>query len=129
MRKRKSLEEGMTEHLTKQDFLDKVFDFEKEKEWKFKGELPVIIDFYADWCQPCKMVAPIFEELSDEYSGKLNIYKINTEQEQELAAAFGISSIPSILFIPKDDKPQMAVGAYPKDGLEKIIKDVLKVEK
>lgn len=118
----------MTEHLTKQEFLDKVFDYEKETEWKFKGELPVIIDFYADWCQPCKMVAPIFEELSEEYKGKLNIYKINTEQEQELAAAFGISSIPSILFIPKDDKPQMAVGAYPKDGLVKIIKDVLKVE-
>ena len=118
----------MTEHLTKQDFLDKVFNFEKNQEWDFEGDLPCIIDFYADWCQPCKMVAPILEELSEEYKGKVNIYKINTEQEQELAAAFGIRSIPSMLFCPKDGKPQMAVGALPKDSLIQAMKDTLGVE-
>jgi len=92
----------MTEHLTKQAFLEKVFNYEQNTEWKFEGELPCLIDFYADWCGPCKMVAPVLEELSEEYKGKINIYKINTEQETELAGAFGIRSIPSILFVPKD---------------------------
>jgi len=118
----------MTAHLTKQDFIDKVFDFENDKEWTYKGELPAIIDFYADWCGPCKMVGPVLEKLSSEYEGKLNIYKVNTEQEQELSAAFGISSIPSILFIPVDEKPQMAAGALPKETFKQLIKDVLKVE-
>ncbi len=117
----------MTEQLTKQDFLDKVFDFENETEWNYKGDKPAIIDFYADWCGPCKMVAPILEELSEEYKDKLHIYKIDTDKEQELAGAFGIQSIPSILFIPVDDKPQMAAGALPKDQLVKVINDVLKV--
>ena len=115
----------MTEHLTKQTFLEKVFNFEENKDWKFNGELPCIIDFYADWCAPCKMVAPILEELSEEYAGKINIYKIDTEAEQELAAAFGIRSIPSILFCPKDDKPQMSQGALPKDSLIEAINNVL----
>ena len=113
------------EHLTKQTFLDKVFDFEKNKDWNFEGELPCIIDFYADWCQPCKMVAPILEELSEDYKGKINIYKVDTEAEQELAAAFGIRSIPSMLFCPKDGQPQMAQGALPKDALKGAIEDVL----
>jgi len=117
----------MATNLTKQDFLSKVFDFENEKEWKFLGDKPAIIDFYADWCGPCKMVAPVLEELAEEYNGKLDIYKIDTEAEQELAMAFGIQSIPSILFIPKDDKPQMAMGALPKESFEQTIKDVLKV--
>ncbi len=117
----------MTEKLTKQDFLDKVFDFENETEWNYKGDKPAIIDFYADWCGPCKMVAPILEELSEEYKDKLHIYKIDTDKEQELAGAFGIQSIPSILFVPVDDKPQMAAGALPKDQLVKVISDVLKV--
>ncbi len=118
----------MAAHLTKQDFLDKVFDYENEKEWKFKGELPCIIDFYADWCGPCKMVAPILEELGEEYKGKMDVYKIDTEAEQELAGAFGIQSIPSILFVPKDGKPQMAQGALPKDAFISAMKDVLGVE-
>ncbi|MDA3950495.1 MAG: thioredoxin [Spirochaeta sp.] len=118
----------MTEHLTKQTFLDKVFNYEENKEWKYEGDKPAIIDFYADWCGPCKMVAPILEELSDEYSDNLNIYKIDTDAEQELAAVFGIQSIPSMLFIPVDDKPQMAVGALPKDSIEQAMQDVLKVE-
>jgi thioredoxin len=115
----------MIEHLTKQTFLDKVFDYEKNNEWKFNGSLPCIIDFYADWCGPCKMVAPILEELAVEYKGKINIYKIDTEAEQELAGAFGIRSIPSILFVPMDEQPQMAMGALPKDSLKKAINDVL----
>ncbi len=113
------------EHLTKETFLKKVFNFEANKDWKFEGELPCIIDFYADWCQPCKMVAPILEELSEEYKGKVNIYKVDTEQEVELAGAFGIRSIPSILFCPKDGQPQMAMGALPKETFKQAIADVL----
>lgn len=115
----------MLEHLTKETFLQKVFDYENKEEWEYQGELPAIIDFYADWCQPCKIVAPILEELAEEYKDKIVIYKINTEAEQELAAVFGIRSIPSLLFIPLNDKPQMAVGALPKDAFIEIIEDVL----
>jgi thioredoxin 1 len=119
----------MTELLTKETFLEKVFNFEKNKEWKFEGDLPCIIDFYADWCGPCKIIAPILEELSEEFKGKINIYKVDTEAQQELAAAFAIRSIPSMLFCPKEGQPQMAQGALPKLQLEGIIKDVLKVTK
>lgn len=122
-------EDKVTQHLTKQDFLNKVFNYEQNQEWKFEGELPCIIDFYADWCQPCKMVAPILEELSEEYAGKVNIYKVNTEEEQELAGAFGIRSIPSMLFVPMHDRPQMAVGALPKQSIEQAMKEVLGVDK
>jgi thioredoxin 1 len=113
------------EHLTKETFLSKVFNFEKNKEWKFEGNLPCLIDFYADWCQPCKIVAPILEELAEEYKGKINIYKIDTEDQQELSAAFGIRSIPSLLFCPLDDQPQMAQGALPKENLRQVIEEVL----
>ena len=119
----------MTELLTKESFFEKVFNFEKNKEWKFEGELPCVIDFYADWCGPCKMVAPVLEELSEDYKGKVNIFKVDTEEQKELAAAFGIRSIPSILFVPKDGEPQMAQGALPKHQFEKIINDVLAVSK
>lgn len=112
------------EHLTKDTFKTKVFDYEKNTDWKFTGELPAIVDFYADWCGPCKMVAPILEDLSKEYAGKIDIYKVDTEAEQELAAVFGIRSIPSILFIPKNGRPQMAQGALPKDSFKEIIKNV-----
>jgi thioredoxin 1 len=115
------------EHLTKQTFLEKVFDYEKNNEWKFNGELPCIIDFYADWCGPCKMVAPILQDLSKQYEGKINVYKVDTEKEQELAAVFGIRSIPSLLFVPKEGKPQMALGALPRDSFVQAINDVLKV--
>jgi thioredoxin 1 len=113
------------EHLTKQSFLGKVFNYEVNKEWKFEGELPCIIDFYADWCQPCKMVAPILEDLSKEYEGKINIYKIDTEAEQELAGVFGIRSIPSILFCPKEGQPQMTAGAMPKNSFKQAIEEIL----
>ncbi len=110
--------------LSKQEFLDKVFDFENKTEWEFNGARPVVIDFYADWCGPCKMLTPIMEELSKEYNGLIDIYKVDTEQEQELAAAFGIRSIPSILFVPTNDKPVMAVGALPKQEFIKAFSDV-----
>lgn len=113
------------EHLTKDTFQQKVFNYEQNKDWKFEGDLPCLIDFYADWCQPCKIVAPILEELSEEYKGKINIYKIDTEDQQELAAAFGIRSIPSLLFCPKASQPQMAQGALPKETLRQVIEDVL----
>src|SRR5512133_1201950 len=106
----------MAEHLTKDTFLEKVFNYEASKEWKYSGDKPCIIDFYADWCGTCKMVAQILEELSKEYEGKLYVYKIDTEAEQELASVFGIRSIPSLLFVPMEGQPQMAMGALPKEA-------------
>lgn len=117
----------MAEQLTKETFLQKVFNFEKNKEWKFEGELPAVIDFWAPWCGPCRMVGPIIEELSEEYKGKVNFYKINTDEEQELAGAFGIRSIPSLLFVPKEGQPKMAVGALPKESLKQAIQEELLV--
>ena len=119
----------MIENLTKETFLEKVFNFEKNKEWKFEGKRPAVIDFYADWCGPCKSLAPILEILSKEYGEKVDIYKIDTEAEPELSAAFAVRSIPSMLFCPAEGEPQMANGALPKVELEQIIADVLKVEK
>ena len=115
----------MTELLTKETFLEKVFNFEKNKEWKFEGELPCVIDFYADWCGPCKMVAPVLEDLSNDYDGKITIYKVDTEVEQELSGVFGIRSIPSILFIPKEGQPMMQPGALPKNAFEQVIEEHL----
>jgi thioredoxin len=114
-------------HLTAAEFKQKVFNYETNKEWMFTGDKPVIIDFYADWCGPCKMVAPVLEELSKEYDGKVQIYKVDTESEQELASVFGIRSIPSILFIPLKGKPQMSMGAMQKEGFIQAINEILLV--
>ncbi len=119
----------MLEHLTQETFKEKVFNFEQNKDWKFEGNKPCMIDFYADWCGPCKMVAPVLEELQEEYGDSLNIYKIDTEDQKELAAMFGIQSIPSLLFVPLEGQPQMAMGALPKDTFVQAISEVLKVEK
>ena len=119
----------MLEHLTKETFKEKVFNFELNKEWKYEGNTPCMIDFYADWCGPCKMVAPVLEELQKEYGSNLVIYKVNTENERELSAMFGIQSIPSLLFVPVDGQPQMAMGALPKSTFEKAIEEVLNVKK
>lgn len=119
----------MVEHLTLETFKEKVFDFEESKEWKYKDSVPCLIDFYADWCGPCKMVAPILEELDAEYAGKVKIYKINTEKEMELAGMFGIRSIPSLLFVPAEGEPQMMAGALPKTGFEQAIKDIFNIDK
>ena len=118
----------MIEHLTLDTFKAKVFNFTDNKEWKFEGEKPCIIDFYADWCGPCKMVAPILEELAKEYDGKLNVYKVDTEEQRELAGIFGVQSIPSLLFVPKEGQPQMAMGALPKETFIQAFKDVLNVD-
>jgi thioredoxin len=115
----------MTKHLTKAEFQAKIFDYEAGADWKFAGERPCIVDFYADWCGPCKRVAPILEELSKEYEGKVDIYKVNTDAEPELAGAFGIQSIPTMLFVPMEGKPQVAVGALPREAIEKAIGTVL----
>jgi len=112
------------EHLTTETFKEKVFNYIENKEWKFEGDKPCIIDFYADWCQPCKMIAPTLEELAEEYPG-INIYKVDTEEQQELASVFGIQSIPSLLFVPKDGEPQMAQGALPKETFKQAIDDIL----
>ncbi|PKP23201.1 MAG: thioredoxin [Bacteroidetes bacterium HGW-Bacteroidetes-21] len=119
----------MIEHLTAETFKTKVFNYEENKEWKFEGTKPCVIDFYADWCGPCKMVAPVLEELYKEYDGKIDIYKVDTEAQQELAGVFGIRSIPSILFVPLNEQPQMAMGALPKETFEKAFEDVLNVKK
>ena len=118
----------MLEHLTTETFKSKIFNYAENKEWKFEGDKPCLIDFYADWCGPCKTVAPLLEELATEYDGKIDIYKVDTEDQKELASIFGIQSIPSLLFVPMDEQPQMAMGALPKDTFIKAFKDVLKVE-
>jgi thioredoxin len=119
-----------TIHLTTEDFKEKVFNYATEKEWKYAGTLPAIIDFYADWCGPCKMVAPILEELSNEYDGRIVIYKVNTDKEQEVASVFGIQSIPTFLFIPGNDgQPMMEPGAFPKHVFKEIIEEDLLKEK
>lgn len=110
--------------LTKQEFLENIFDYENKQEWEYNGERPVVIDFYADWCAPCKMLSPIMDELSKEYDGQIDIYKVDTEEEQELAGVFGIRSIPSVLFVPKNDKPRMAVGALPKQEFVKAFEEI-----
>ena len=107
------------------DFKEKVFDFEKEDEWKYAGKLPAIIDFYADWCGPCKAIAPVLEELSKKYDGRLIIYKIDTDKENELSAIFGIQSIPTLLFIPMQGSPMLQKGAVPKNDLIEVIEEKL----
>jgi len=120
-------EKHVIEHLALESFKENIMDFETDQEWNYKGELPAIIDFYADWCGPCRKVAPIMEELAIEYAGKMVIYKIDTEDQKQLAGMFGIRSIPAILFIPKEGQPQMSNGALPKAEYERMIKEILKV--
>ncbi len=113
-------------HLTKAEFLLKVYDFEKSpNNWVYSGDKPCIIDFYADWCRPCKMVAPIMAELAEKYKGQIIVYKINTDKEKELSQFFGIRSIPTVLFCPMTGKPQMTQGALPKEAFEKAVNEVL----
>ncbi|GAB4455931.1 MAG: thioredoxin [Bacteroidales bacterium] len=120
---------GNIEYLTSATFKQKVFDYSKSKTWSYKGKIPCIIDFYADWCRPCKMIAPYLEELSNDYKGKIYVYKVNTEKEQELAQVFGIQSIPAVLFVPMSGEPQMMIGAHPKTEYEKQVNTFLKVKK
>jgi thioredoxin 1 len=114
--------------LTKREFKDKIYDYTISKEWKYKGELPAVIDFYADWCAPCKMVAPILDDLSTEYAGKIKVYKINTEKDPEVAKAFGVSSIPTLLFIAQSGKPTVIRGAQSRQALKSNIERILPKE-
>ena len=114
------------EHLTVETFKEKVFDYEKNPDkWVFEGDKPCVIDFYADWCKPCKLIAPIMEELANEYEGEVIIYKVNTEQQRELSKIFGIRSIPSVLFVPMEGQPQMSQGALPKESFKQAIDEFL----
>ncbi|MFR9523906.1 MAG: thioredoxin [Rikenellaceae bacterium] len=113
-------------HLTKQQFLEKVYNYEAGgNELKYEGDKPALVDFYASWCGPCKAIAPVLEELAAEYDGQIYIYKVNTEEERDLAQAFSIRSIPTLLFIPMEGKPTMAQGAMPKSDLKKNIDELL----
>ena len=116
---------GKVEYLNTQNFTNYIFDFRNEKEWKFKSSTPCVIDFYTDWCKPCKMIAPIMNELASEYKGKIQFYKVNTDMEQEVANAFGIQGIPSILMCPMEGKPIMNVGAKTKSEYVRMIQEVI----
>lgn len=118
--------ESPVKRLNKAEFVQKVYNYEKNPDkWVYEGSIPAIVDFYATWCGPCKALAPVLEELAKEYSGKIVIYKIDTDKERELAAAFGISSIPTLLFIPAKGDPQIAQGALPKESLKRAIDEFL----
>jgi thioredoxin len=115
----------MAENLNTASFKTKIFNYDTNKEWKFEGDRPCVIDFWAPWCGPCRMVAPVIEELSKEYEGKVDFYKVNTDEEQELAVVFGIRSIPSLLFVPKIGQPRMAIGALPKAAMKETVEKEL----
>ena len=119
-------EKTKPEHLTVETFKEKVFNYEKNPDqWVFEGDKPVVIDFYADWCRPCKLIAPIMEDLAKEYDGQVVIYKVNTEQQRELSRLFNIRSIPAVLFVPQEGKPQMTTGALPKETYKQVIDEFL----
>ena len=122
-------DEGKTIHMNKEMFIERVMDFETNKEeWIYLGDKPAIIDFYADWCKPCKLIAPIMDELADEYKGQIYIYKVDTQVERELAQVFQVTSIPRVLFVPSEGQPQMSVGALPKPTFVQAIEEVLLAE-
>lgn len=118
-------EKGKTVHLTDDSFKKLVFDYQKNKQWKYEGNKPAIVDFYANWCGPCRVIAPILDELAKEYDGKLIIYKVDTDKERQLSQALGIQSLPTLVFIPVDGAPQAILGAQPKTELVKAINDIL----
>lgn len=115
-------------HLTDDTFKKQVFNYQANKEWKYEGTMPAIIDFYADWCAPCRQLSPVLEEIAKEYSGKIIVYKVDTEKERTLAQNLGISSLPTLLFIPAKGKPQLATGALPKNMLVKAINEVILIK-
>ena len=112
-------------YLTTAQFLERVFDYKNNKDWKFKGDKPCVIDFYTTWCGPCKRLAPIMEELSQTYCDQVVFYKVDTERERELAYLFGINSIPQVLYIPMEGKPMLLQGLYPKENIVQIIEEFL----
>lgn len=112
-------------HINTAFFKEKVFNYEANKEWKFEGDKPCIVDFYADWCPPCRRLSPVMEEIAKEYAGKINVYKVNADEEKQLVATLGINSLPTLLFCPTKGQPQAAMGALPKEELKKAIDEVL----
>ena len=120
-----TLPQGEVIVMTKALFIERVFDYEKSSEWKYKGKLPAIIDLYADWCGPCRRVAPIMKELAQEYAGRIVIYKVNVDKERELAALFQASSIPTFVLIPTDELPQLMQGATTKENYKQAIDQFL----
>ena len=119
-------EESKVKHLTYKEFLKKVWDFEKNPNtFVYKGKLPAIVDFYADWCGPCRRVAPLMEKFAEDYDGKLLVYKINVDQEKQLSAVFQVSSIPMVLFIPTEGMPYKQVGAMQEQGYRDVIEQQL----
>ena len=119
-------DDSKVKHLTYNEFLHKVWDFEDDPNtFRYRGKLPAVVDFYADWCGPCRRVAPIMEKLAEEYDGRLLVYKVNVDQEKDLASAFQVKSIPMVLFIPLEGQPMMQVGALPEEGYKKVIEEQL----
>lgn len=117
---------GKVIHINQSEFIEKVYDYKKNPDkWVYEGSKPAIIDFYADWCGPCRRLSPVLEKLAEKYKDKIVIYKVNTDKERELAAAFGITSLPTLVFIPLRDTPQVSQGALPQEVLEKGIEEVL----
>lgn len=117
------------EKLNLETFKSKIFDYENNNQWSYKGELPAIIDFYADWCGPCKALSPILEEIAQDYSGQVKVYKVDTDASPELASLFEVRGIPSLLFVPKTGEPSMAAGFIGKDGLERAIAELFAISK
>lgn len=115
-------------YINTENFKKKVFDYTASKTWKYKGDKPCIIDFYADWCRPCKIISPYLDEISNIYKNKIYVYKVNIDKERELAQVFGISSIPAVLFVPKKEQPQILIGTHPREKYYDLVKKVLKVE-
>ena len=124
----KSIAGREVSQMTNEDFKKLIFNYELNKEWKYEGTKPAIIDFYADWCAPCKQLSPLVEEIANEYAGKIIVYKVDTMKEKYLATKLGITGLPTLLFIPANGKPSVSMGFIPKESLEKAIHDVLLIK-
>jgi thioredoxin len=118
---------GVVQQLTSGEFRQVIYNYDTNPEWKFEGTMPVIIDFYADWCPPCRQLSPLVEEIAKEYNGKIVVYKVDTDKEKELAQKLGITSLPTLLYIPAKGKPQVTLGYIPKESIVKTINEVLSI--
>jgi len=114
--------------LTNDSFKKLVFNYVENKEWKYEGKQPAIIDFYADWCAPCRQLSPLVDEIAKEYKGKIVVYKVDTEKEKELTQSIGITGLPTLLFIPAEGQPRISMGFIPKESLVKAVNEILMVK-